>query len=77
MNPVTVELVVRCYYAPVPVKDLVSKACIDASNRMLRADILAVEKGKLECTERGRHWVAMLLNTPLPEKRWVDPRTEE
>jgi hypothetical protein len=25
-------------------------------------------------TERGTHWVDMILNTPMPVSKWVDPR---
>ena len=30
--------------------------------------------GLVQTTERGRAFVEMLLATPLPEHRWVDPR---
>jgi hypothetical protein len=28
-----------------------------------------------EITERGQKWVKMLIETPLPELVWIDPRT--
>ena len=28
-------------------------------------------------TQRGRLWVKMICSTPMPEQKWVDPRTGE
>jgi hypothetical protein len=30
-----------------------------------------------EITERGQKWVNMLIETPLPELKWIDPRTNK
>lgn len=32
-------------------------------------------RGVWQCTEFGNAWVEMLMRTPLPERRFVDPRT--
>lgn len=37
----------------------------------------AENKGYVRTTERGNQFVEMLLATPLPVKRWIDPRTDK
>lgn len=32
-------------------------------------------EGRVTTTEKGRLFVEMILATPLPEQRWVDPRS--
>jgi hypothetical protein len=31
-------------------------------------------QGRVRTTERGKKFIDMLLETPLPEQRWIDPR---
>lgn len=35
---------------------------------------LGLIEGSTIVTERGKIFIMMLLNTPLPERRWADPR---
>lgn len=35
------------------------------------------EDGRLTTTEKGKALVDMWLATPMPERKWVDPRFEE
>lgn len=49
--------------------------------RLLKRGLIATIEGATdhrvyEATERGRAFVQMLCDTPLPQQRWVDPRTQ-
>lgn len=39
--------------------------------------LFSESEGKYKLTPRGEAWLDMILSTPLPEQRWVDPRSEE
>jgi len=45
---------------------------------LLKNDLVSLDhQGRIRATEKGRVWIEMLCRTPLPEQRWIDPRTED
>jgi hypothetical protein len=54
-------------------------AVIEAANKFLDAGIFEASNSSSRSycmTAKGVAFIEMLLNTPLPEMRWIDPRDE-
>jgi hypothetical protein len=53
-----------------------SRSYDDALNKLKASDLVDVRKvtGEVFVTERGKVFVDMLKNTPLPVQKWADPR---
>lgn len=67
MTPVQLEVVLHYYYDAAPLKQ--THAIKQAEKALQMLDLLDNEK---QITSRGRAFVEMLKDTPLPE--WRDPR---
>lgn len=47
---------------------------VGAVEDLLQVELAEIREGRLVVAPRGEAWLQMLLATPLPEARWVDPR---
>lgn len=74
------ELMVMLHYhcSPVPYTGPATPKWADeVVHRLWQMGLLAKNgAGEWESTERGKVYVQLVCATPLPMKRWVDPRTE-
>jgi hypothetical protein len=70
MTPVIIEALLHYYYHTDELAQ--TPAFIEASNWLLARGL--IEDGTGQCTEKGRTLVRMLLDTPMPEQQWFDPR---
>lgn len=74
MSPVELITMLNVFYT----NDLPSPhtpAVLDAESQLMRAGLIrSTGVGKHETTERGRQFVFVLSDTPLPVNVWKDPR---
>jgi hypothetical protein len=43
---------------------------------MIKVEARAPYSASYQLTERGQKWIDMILATPMPVNRWIDPREE-
>lgn len=43
---------------------------------LLAQGLVELDNGTYKITQKGVAWIAMLCATPMPEQRWLDPRTQ-
>ncbi len=75
--PGAMMLLLHIHSSPAPYGGLGNEAFIDKClQRLLDLGLIQPRMVNTErkVTERGRMFVEMILATPLPEQRWVDPR---
>ena len=79
LTPNDIEVLIHCHCHPEPHPRLNAPAVSDAIQRFLRQGLIETvedSNNTWATTERGRVLIDMLCETPLPEQRWFDPRTE-
>ena len=83
MSPSDIEVLLHYYVSPSPHPRVEAPAVAKAVVRFVHDDIFCVT-GETECigsgfrvTDRGEAFISMLLGTPYPEKKWVDPRNKD
>jgi hypothetical protein len=77
--PITIRFMLACYYAAYPRDEIgviswESPAGIEVRDWLKEKELV---DDRYQATERGRAWVEMITETPLPDKGWIDPRTGE
>lgn len=82
MSPVVIEMMLKAYYLGGGLPEDAgeqSPAAREGIQQLENAGLIEKDSLKVgwHATERGRVYVGMLENTPLPVKEWVDPRGEE
>lgn len=72
--PSKIEIALRYYYQPQPAEALEMKDAQDI--RALQHDgmLERVAGHGFQLSARGQAWIQLLLHTPYPETRYVDPR---
>ena len=91
-SPLEIQLLLHCYACIGPWDNVSngSPAHDEAISKFLvlgivepssKADenqmLVGLSNSVYNCTDRGRALVTMLLNTPAPEARYIDPRTNK
>jgi hypothetical protein len=76
-QPIYVEILLFYFTTPAlhPCQD--APAYASARSWLIGSELLvhdATKASHYEVTDKGAAWIEMLLRTPLPEQRWVDPR---
>ena len=79
MNPVILEMLLKAYYLSkgLPEDAGTQSQAHDEGVHWLFVNELIKQDALIEgyhVTTRGSFFVKMMLDTPLPEKQWVDPR---
>jgi DNA-binding PadR family transcriptional regulator len=82
MSPSDLELLIHCHACPAPHPRLHAPAIQAGLKRFLAAGVIEYETSERKgsgymTTEKGQKWLKMILDTPYPEHRWVDPRDSE
>ena len=81
-SPLRINLIL-CIYTGQPLNNLEFPAQKEAIKYFLSEGLvtrISADEGEIsnyELTEKGLHFVAMILETPLPLEVFIDPRTEE
>lgn len=77
-SPLEIELMLKAYYYEIEPKDIITRAHSCSVEQLLRSDLIDLDiikiKGSYTITEKGKKFVKMLLNTPMPVLKWIDPR---
>jgi hypothetical protein len=76
-TPLEIELLLKAYYYEIKPKDMTSKEHLNGVDGLKNnglIDCCVVNKDCYTITGRGRAFVRMLLNTPMPVLKWIDPR---
>jgi hypothetical protein len=78
-SPLEIELLLKAYYYEIEPKDIITRAHSCGVEQLLRSELIDLDvikiKGSYTITEKGKAFIEMLLNTPLPTLKWIDPRT--
>lgn len=70
-----VETAIFHYYSP-EMRESPTPAYTEAVKRLILDEILDIKSdNSIELTDKGNKWVEMMLNTPYPQREWVDPRS--
>lgn len=73
--PAHIEFLLWCYCRCEPHSNLGAPVIAGAVSKFLGAGVIVPKEGcenQWECTELGRAWVKLLVDTPLPRTRYVD-----
>lgn len=77
MSPADLVFLIHCYAMPNPHRN------VDGYRQTIRhweGDGIIKEDpnlcDKYDVTDRGKKWMEMILETPYPEFKWIDPRKE-
>lgn len=80
MSPLAVEMLIWFCTRAVPDSEPFPNISREPQQEIIRwmhdAEIIRYtgHADKPEGTERGRAWLAMICDTPMPVKQWIDPR---
>lgn len=77
MNPAFLSVLIHCHAVAEPLQG--SPVHRDAVMFFLNNGIIAVDDrdgSGYATTERGRRWLEMILETPMPVQIWTDPRVK-
>jgi hypothetical protein len=79
VSPLTIRLMLSCYYSPNPEieigNSIWNSQSGEGSREWLMKEGLINEQSK--ATERGKAWVEYICHTPLPIQQWILPRRSE
>ena len=78
LSPAFIELLIHINAYPRPLDNPDAPVTKEGLCLMLHHSLIKEDPGRPSgywTTERGRALIDMLCSTPLPEKRYVDPRT--
>ena len=75
ISPAYLEILIHCHCVPSPIEDS------DAVELFLRDGIIEPDPrrngpGMYQTTDKGAAWLEMMLATPYPVNKWIDPRLE-
>jgi len=76
-TPLEIELLLKAYYYEIEPKDMISKEHLSIVDGLKNNDLIDCCVDNKDCytiTGRGRVFIKMLLNTPMPVLKWIDPR---
>lgn len=73
-TPNDIEIIIHYYVSPVDHPRAAAPA-VQQSIKMFQDNGL-LDIG-LKITPKGMYWIEMLLSTPFPELKWIDPREEK
>lgn len=77
MSPAEMSILIHCHALAKPLSESVVTS--DTIKWFLAEGIIEHDgrehSSGFKTTERGRKWLEMCLETPMPIMRWVDPRT--
>jgi hypothetical protein len=74
LTPFELEVLMHYFVSQSEFQRINAPAFKGAVGRLIGDDLLELD-GSYKVTTRGRAYMYMLLDTPLPEHGWVDPRT--
>jgi hypothetical protein len=76
ISPAYLSVLIHCHGLCSPIKE--SMVNSEAVEVFLRDGIIEIDTDRQGCgyrtTEKGETWLEMILTTPYPEFRWIDPR---
>jgi hypothetical protein len=73
-RPSKVEIALRYYYASQPAATLEMENAGDIRELLSDGILERAPAGGFLLSARGEKWIEMLIHTPYPEARWIDPR---
>ena len=78
-SPLEIKFVLHCYAIPTPFTETSTTMVEEMVEKFFKEGI--IESGEegcnfYQCTEKGNHWVKMILSTPFPVQTYIDPRVE-
>jgi len=76
-SPLAIVMLLHFHNNPVPFTGIEHGPQQDIVKCFLGNKIIYHESGSYRTTEKGRAFVNMILKTPFPVTKYVDPRTEE
>ena len=76
MSPNDLEVLIHCYVSPNVHPRTGAPAVDEAIHKFLKDGIFCTteEKYVYRVSSKGQAWLNMILSTPYPQERWVDPR---
>jgi len=88
MTPLHIELMIHYYTSSAEFKRIEAPACSEYAKQLVGWGLLEDSENKVrisnssvvasyQSTPRGKAFVEMLCNTPLPQLSFIDPRTKE
>lgn len=77
VSPLQINFMLTCYFSPDPAAELGQEHWDSLAGQEARQWMIenGLTDGKNRATERGRAWVKMICETPLPVRVWVRPET--
>lgn len=79
-RPIDLDFFLHCHYACDPHPRKNAPAYQEAARALFMKGLIVADHStgnNYATTERGQKWLEMILATPLPELRWIDPRGEK
>lgn len=76
MTPCDLEVLIHCYVSPIVHPHITAPAVQNAIAQFLDDGIIVPDgsEGGFSPTAKGKAWLKMILATPQPEQKWIDPR---
>jgi hypothetical protein len=79
MTPNDLDILIHYYVCPDIHERYYAPAVMESCREFVQSGIFVSsgEDGIFSVTEKGRAWMELILNTPMPILKWIDPREEK